>query len=561
MDILGGRTVVAIGNHEVVPALDDVNAEITRLQAVRLQLIARAETDGLAQELGARDTVELLTLRHRRDRTEAWRDVHLARALPKYRAVDTALTNGVQCADGTVRQMQTGHAAAIITELERVRTRVPTETLDVTEQQLVGLAPHLTPKELRTAAKQLCDRIDADGPEPEEQKASARESLTLTTAENGVKFRGYLANENAELLRAIVHAGARPHKTVDGEHDPRPRDKRQADALTTALTVAANAWDTDTAGHGAKANITVTIDLEDLRSATGHATGQTVYGDDLSAATIRRLACDANVIPLVLGSNSQPLDVGRSERLVTRHIRHALVARDRGCVVCAAPPVMCDAHHLTHWVDGEPTAVDNLALLCRRHHVDLHNDRWTITITNGKVQVARPAWADPTAVCATQLPGSHLAQPAEAGSVQPAAAYTRPAGAGSNRPAAAYPPQPAEAEPARSPGAYPGRPATAGSTPAAAAAVRADRPSVGVARVPEPSGGVPAWPERADGRPRPAEPNEPPSDPWGGTAVPAARSGRWRADDATLTAAARFAVWGEPAPTESATGPPSFVTI
>jgi hypothetical protein len=148
-------------------------------------------------------------------------------------------------------------------------------------------------------------------------------------------------------------------------------------------------------GFGAKANLTVTIDLEDLKAATADAIGNTVYGNGLSAATIRRLACDANVIPIVLGSNSEPLDVGRQERLVTRAMRRALNTRDRGCVVCGAPPVMCDAHHLTSWVDGGETKLNNLALLCRRHHVDLHNGHWTITITNGTVHVTRPHWADP----------------------------------------------------------------------------------------------------------------------------------------------------------------------
>ncbi|HZX05324.1 DUF222 domain-containing protein, partial [Kribbella sp.] len=219
-----------------MPALDALDAEIIRLQGIRLQIVARTEESGFAQELGARDTVELLALRHRRDRSEAWRDVRLARALPKYAAVGAALADGIT-SDDTVRPMQTAHAAAIVTELERVRTRVPVEDLDVAEEQLVGLAAHLSPKELRTAAKQLCNLLDSDGPEPEEQKAYGRESLTLSAAENGVKFRGYLANENAELLRAVIHAGARPHKTADGEHDPRARDKRQADALTTALTV------------------------------------------------------------------------------------------------------------------------------------------------------------------------------------------------------------------------------------------------------------------------------------------------------------------------------------
>jgi hypothetical protein len=150
------------------------------------------------------------------------------------------------------------------------------------------------------------------------------------------------------------------------------------------------------AGYGAKATITVTIDLDDLKAATADAIGHTVYSGGLSAATIRRLACDANVIPIVLGSNSEPLDVGRSERLVTKAMRRALNTRDRGCVVCGAPPIMCDAHHLISWIDGGQTKIDNLALLCRRHHVDLHNGHWQITIADGAVYVARPSWAEPS---------------------------------------------------------------------------------------------------------------------------------------------------------------------
>ncbi|HZX07582.1 MAG TPA: DUF222 domain-containing protein, partial [Kribbella sp.] len=90
LGILDGRQVVALGNHELLPALDQLDTELNHLEALRLQLIARIEDTGHAQELGARDTVELLSFRHRRDRTEAWRDVRLARALPKYTAVANA---------------------------------------------------------------------------------------------------------------------------------------------------------------------------------------------------------------------------------------------------------------------------------------------------------------------------------------------------------------------------------------------------------------------------------------------------------------------------------------
>ncbi|MEV0790672.1 DUF222 domain-containing protein [Kribbella sp. NPDC050459] len=431
MELLGERPAWSMSGGELLSTLDTVEAELARLEAYRLSVVAAIESTGYAQELGARDTAELLRFRYRLDPPAARRTLRLAQTAPHYPAVSAALDrtassaptdapddnrsddSGSGAGGGDGWLLRPAQAAAIVSPLDRVRSRVPVEHLDAAAEQLVGLAGHLSPGELRTAAKEIADLLDSDGPEPEELKAYERDSLTLSAADNGVKFKGFLANENAELLRAVVHAGARPHKTIDGEHDPRPRDKRQADALSTALTIAAAAWDTAAptagsagtaaaagtggrvAGHGAKANITITIDLEDLRSATADAIGRTVYSGGLSAATIRRLACDANIIPLVLGSNSEPLDVGRRVRLVTGAMRRALDARDRGCVVCGAPPIMCDAHHLISWIDGGDTKVDNLALLCRRHHVDLHRGRWHVTILDGIVHVARPSWAEP----------------------------------------------------------------------------------------------------------------------------------------------------------------------
>ncbi|TCC45820.1 DUF222 domain-containing protein [Kribbella capetownensis] len=528
MELLGERPVWSMSGAERLATLDALEAELARLQTNRLQLIAGLEEIGYAQGIGAHDTVQLLAFRYRIDRPEARRDVRLALALSKYAEVGAALpaTNHSVDADQpgdptrldaptqadepglrddetddrdrvTDVYLRTARAEAIVSALERVPSTVPAEDVTVAEQQLVNLARHLAPGELRKAGQRIRDILDTDGPEPDERKAYDRESLSLFTAPNGVKFRGYLANENAELLRSLIHAGARPNRTIDGQLDPRPRDKRQADALTTTLSIAATAYDTtpthprkpsttpttnaaqsvdtpatktnsrahttpagkDTTGEagldanpgnatgsdpnpadaaadpdhnpgngaagadgtsgdraagavpgfGAKATITVTIDLQDLTSAAADATGDLVYGDGLSAAAIRRLACDAKIIPLVLGSNSEPLDVGRAERLVNRAMRRALNARDKGCVVCGAPPIQCDAHHVRSWIDGGPTAVSNLALLCRRHHIDLHAGDWSITITNGVVHVSRPTWADPPPRPTTRPPHQPIA--------------------------------------------------------------------------------------------------------------------------------------------------------
>ncbi|TCC29623.1 HNH endonuclease [Kribbella speibonae] len=412
-----------------------------------------------------------------------------------------------------------------MTALEKVPTTVPVADIEFAEEELVRLARHLAPADLRKAAEQSRDILDTDGPEPEEDKAAARETLTLKTADRGVKFTGYLANENAELFRTFIFTGARPHKTVDGERDPRSREKRQADALTTTLTLAATALDAGapsptiprpappadpTPANPPHADSPQADSTEDTtKAATADAIGHTVYSNGLSAATIRRLACDANVIPVVLGSNSEPLDVGRSQRLVTRAIRRALNTRDRGCVICNAPPVICDAHHLISWIDGGETSVDNLVLLCRRDHTDLHHGHWTITITNGQVHVTRPTWADP--------PSSRPHKPPD------------------NAPLAHEPPgeRPTPSEP------------SGGPTP------------IGI---PTPRSSIPAV------------------DPWGesdtpaagASAVPAAgassvRPSRWQADESTRAEAARFAVWGEGntngSDINSGSGPPSFATV
>jgi len=121
------------------------------------------------------------------------------------------------------------------------------------------------------------------------------------------------------------------------------------------------------------------MDDDALVDEIGHGTTDT--GEDLSAGTLRRMACDAEVIPVVLGGASAVLDVGRASRLVTAAIWTALVARDRHCRFpgCTRPPIMCHAHHVTHWVDGGATSLDNLVLLCGHHHRLVHAGPWTIS--------------------------------------------------------------------------------------------------------------------------------------------------------------------------------------
>ncbi len=132
----------------------------------------------------------------------------------------------------------------------------------------------------------------------------------------------------------------------------------------------------------------VTVTLDQLRDgvarvppgAAGSSGGQLVRpgmtesGTELTVADLRKLACDAGIIPAVLNGRSEVLDIGRMTRTIPPQIRRALIARDQGCVWpgCDQPPIGCVGHHIWHWIDGGPTSVPNLASLCHRHHNNLH---------------------------------------------------------------------------------------------------------------------------------------------------------------------------------------------
>lgn len=110
------------------------------------------------------------------------------------------------------------------------------------------------------------------------------------------------------------------------------------------------------------------------------------------------------MIPILLGSAGQPLDVGRATRSIPTPIRRALIARDQGCAFpgCDRPPSWCEAHHRIHWPDGGPTDLCNLCLLCGHHHAVVHHDGWSITMLDDRPWFIPPAWIDPS-----QIPRQH----------------------------------------------------------------------------------------------------------------------------------------------------------
>lgn len=272
-------------------------------------------------------------------------------------------------------------------------------------QTLLDEAKRLDATDLKKVARHLVHVVDPDGEDRAEEKALdqlervAHHRRRLAFSDDGAGgtwITGRCTTEDAALIKSSLLPLAKPQPaagptcdpatcTVPGcshdGRDPRDHGARMLDALVEAcrrLQTADLLPDT----HGAPPRVTVTMDLDDLRDTAGHATTET--GEDLSAATARRMACDADVVPVVLSGASQVLDVGQQMRLASAAIWKALVVHDRHCRFphCTRPPVMCHAHHVRHWADGGPTSLGNLVLLCGHHHRLVHAGPWQILATS-----------------------------------------------------------------------------------------------------------------------------------------------------------------------------------
>jgi hypothetical protein len=172
---------------------------------------------------------------------------------------------------------------------------------------------------------------------------------------------------------------------VDGEPDLRCSDQRRGDALVCLVRRAVAAAPGAGTAAGSKAQLVVTVDYGQLRDGLGAGTtlGGLDAGTILAPQTVRRIACDAALLPAVLGGDGEVLDWGHTRRLFTPGQVKRLWLRDGGCTwpQCGIPAAWTDAHHLIHWADGGPTDLDNAALLCDRHHTLVHQRRHAGTLT------------------------------------------------------------------------------------------------------------------------------------------------------------------------------------
>ncbi|WP_273377764.1 HNH endonuclease signature motif containing protein [Actinopolymorpha pittospori] len=201
------------------------------------------------------------------------------------------------------------------------------------------------------------------GKQLEEQERRARENRTLSfgpVRDGTATVFMRLDVQTLALLRALLDPLARTRPTGPDGPDLRTSERRLADAFAELLGLA---------------------------------------GHPLSATAVRQLACDAEIVPAVLGSDGAVLDLGTATRLFTYAQRLYLGLRDgHHCSfpTCRRPEQWTEAHHIRHWVDGGKTDVGNGVLLCQYHHTTIHTKGWIVRMgDHGHPEYIPPPWIDP----------------------------------------------------------------------------------------------------------------------------------------------------------------------
>jgi hypothetical protein len=388
-------------DQELCSALTDTEQRMRREYGVALSIIHEAESRGLAKTLGYGALQHLLKDLLRISPEEARRRIEQAGLLRSTRSttgaeVATALpaTAEATCAgeiSGEHIQKIAKHMKALPDEVQ-----ANPDQWQAVENVLVAQAQVSGPRAVDARGYEVRNKINPDGPEPKDKpEKDPHNELHLQTLRDGrVRGKLELDKEAGVLLKAVLSPLAKPRPAVQGERDLRTTAERHGDALAELVKLAADADGMPTEG-GAKPHVAVTVPFEVLKTGLGEAILD--GAGYITAAEARRLACDANIIPIVLGGKSEPIDVAVPAYTVPKGMRRGLVERDRGCAFpdCERTPTTCDSHHIKPWHEGGETRQSNLVLLCGRHHRLIHNSEWEVAIVHGYPEFVPPEYIDP----------------------------------------------------------------------------------------------------------------------------------------------------------------------
>ena len=341
--------------------------------------------DGLAQKLGHRTPQKLIqatTGASSRDAAQAIRVGGLAESHPWLATVAAAVADGL---------LSTDAADAIRAGLGAPSESVEAPLLAKAAAQLGGEAGAVDADQLFLRARECRDELDAVGIIDRERAArERREFRLLRSRDGGVRIVWRVDPIEGSVLAEIYDRATSPRRGgprfVSEEDqiqrivdDPRSTEQLASDVFFGLVTAGAEVNPAELLGRGAPA-VRITVTERELIAGTGHGRLQASQVA-VSIETVERLACTQGTLRVVFDAHGQPLDVGREQRLFTARQRIALAERDGGCrwPGCERPPSWCEAHHIEHWArDRGRTDVAAGLLLCKHHHLLLHDHHWEI---------------------------------------------------------------------------------------------------------------------------------------------------------------------------------------
>jgi Domain of unknown function (DUF222) len=275
------------------------------------------------------------------------------------------------------------------------------DAVETAEKLLTDYAPILGSSDLRRYALSVVNAADPDGPEPvDDQLQQDRRYLELKQRRDGMwHLQGKLTTTVGVQLNAILDPLSKPRSTSledqDGQTtsipDERLYGQRLHDGLDEMCARLLKMKDQPGSG-GTPTTVIVTINLQDLLAKAGLA--ETSDGSQLSFDQLLRIADEAEIWPTIINHHNVPLALGRTRRIATAGQTMALHIRDGGCSFpgCTHPPSYCDRHHILDWINGGPTDLDNLTLLCRYHHTHFLQKGWTCRINADELPEWIPPW-------------------------------------------------------------------------------------------------------------------------------------------------------------------------
>ncbi|MFD4324233.1 DUF222 domain-containing protein [Nocardioides sp. NPDC058538] len=358
--------------------------------ALKLRVLASA--GDIAEEIGAKDASGWLRTELLVDKAVARSQIKLAAGVAKYDLVAEGLAEGVVSQD---------KARVITKALDAIEAdpAASTEDLVLAEKLLVDYATRLTANEVRIVGKRILAEIDparfeaaeAQALQREEERAQRRTFFSSRANGDGtVDIHARVSRAVGMRLRTMLDSLAQPRKwSAEDKGRKAPYDRLLGQAFARVVET----YDVDLLPrHGGHATtVFITMSLDQLRADLGTA-ALGYDGDQITAAEARRLACNADLVPAVLGTNSEVLDLGRTARLAHPIQHRALRLRDQGCQAedCDAPAAWTEAHHLKPWSEGGKTDMANMVLLCPSDHRRIHDANSTYErLPDGQIRFTR----------------------------------------------------------------------------------------------------------------------------------------------------------------------------